>query len=400
MSTKFFLAILAIGVIMGLCAGLLNFGINEIETFAFGHNDEEFHIITEQTTALRRFLSVLAAGAIVTLIRILLIRLKPFLNVASMMDGRNPPFWQNLIHSVLQLVAIALGAPVGSEAAPRELGGLFAAKICRALNIGGDELRLFVACGAGAGLGAAYNVPLAGALFSLEILLKSFDTRAILCAFATSAVATATAEFGASKEIYYTVSNFAPTPQNLLAAALIGLVTGFAAKYFQDGVRLCEKLRIKSFKIALTLPFAFLLTAAIGAYVPEILGNGRSAAQFAFDSASFSPYLLAILLCKAFCILMIFRCGGYGGTLTPSFALGAVLGLCVGFAIGEILPISLSAAGVCGGAAFLAINLNAPLCAFALSAGFCGLNLNSYSVIVFSIVCAVIARNLLTKNLA
>lgn len=161
---------------MGLCAGLLNFGINEIETFAFGHNDEEFHIITEQTTALRRFLSVLAAGVIVTLIRILLIRLKPFLNVASMMDGQNPPFWQNLIHSVLQLVAIALGAPVGSEAAPRELGGLFAAKICRALNIGEDELRLFVACGAGAGLGAAYNVPLAGALFSLEILLKSFDT--------------------------------------------------------------------------------------------------------------------------------------------------------------------------------------------------------------------------------
>ena len=244
MSTKFFLAILAIGVIMGLCAGLLNFGINEIETFAFGHNDEEFHIITEQTTALRRFLSVLAAGAIVTIIRILLIRLKPFLNVASMMDGQNPPFWQNLIHSVLQLAAIAMGAPVGSEAAPRELGGLFAAKICRALNIGGDELRLFVACGAGAGLGAAYNVPLAGALFSLEILLKSFDTRAILCAFATSAVATATAEFGASKEIYYAVSNFAPTPQNLLAAALIGLVTGVAAKYFQDGVRLCEKLRI------------------------------------------------------------------------------------------------------------------------------------------------------------
>ena len=399
MSTKFFLAILAIGVIMGLCAGVLNFGINEIETFAFGHNDEEFHIITEQTTALRRFLSVLAAGAIVTIIRILLIRLKPFLNVASMMEGQNPPFWQNLIHSVLQLAAIALGAPIGSEAAPRELGALFAAKICRALNIGGDELRLFVACGAGAGLGAAYNVPLAGALFSLEILLKSFDTRAILCAFTMSAVATATAEFGASKEIYYAVSNFAPTPQNLLAAALIGFVTGVAAKYFQDGVRLCEKLRIKSLKIVLTLPLAFLLTAAVGAYVPEILGNGRSAAQFAFDSTSFSPYLLAILLCKAFCILMIFRCGGYGGTLTPSFALGAVLGLCIGFAIGEILPISLSAAGVCGGAAFLAINLNAPLCAFALSAGFCGLNINSYSVIVFSIVCAVGIRNLLTRNL-
>ena len=384
---------------MGLCAGVLNFGINEIETFAFGHNDEEFHIITEQTTALRRFLSVLAAGAIVTIIRILLIRLKPFLNVASMMEGQNPPFWQNLIHSVLQLAAIALGAPIGSEAAPRELGALFAAKICRALNIGGDELRLFVACGAGAGLGAAYNVPLAGALFSLEILLKSFDTRAILCAFTMSAVATATAEFGASKEIYYAVSNFAPTPQNLLAAALIGFVTGVAAKYFQDGVRLCEKLRIKSLKIVLTLPLAFLLTAAVGAYVPEILGNGRSAAQFAFDSTSFSPYLLAILLCKAFCILMIFRCGGYGGTLTPSFALGAVLGLCIGFAIGEILPISLSAAGVCGGAAFLAINLNAPLCAFALSAGFCGLNINSYSVIVFSIVCAVGIRNLLTRNL-
>lgn len=67
------------------------------------------------------------------------------------------------------------GLPLGREVAPREMGALGAGMVARKLRLLEDETRTLIACGAGAGLAAVYNVPLAGALFSLEVMLLSFS---------------------------------------------------------------------------------------------------------------------------------------------------------------------------------------------------------------------------------
>ena len=150
-------------------------------------------------------------------------------------------------------------------------------------------------------------------------------------------------------------------------------------------------------KILIFLQLAFAITALAGAFLPEILGNGQAAAQTAFNEQISALYALGLLTVKGVCVLALLKCGAYGGTLTPSFSLGALLGLCLGLTAANFAQVNLSAAALCGAAAFLAINLDAPFTAFALAAGFCDINLSAATAVMLSIACAMGARNLLSK---
>ncbi len=107
--------------------------------------------------------------------------------------------------------------PLGREVAPREMGALGAGMVARKLGLLEDETRTLIACGAGAGLAAVYNVPLAGALFSLEVMLLSFSWEKTLAAIMTSAIAAWTATLGLGDESqYHFVSSTLPHSLSLV----------------------------------------------------------------------------------------------------------------------------------------------------------------------------------------
>ena len=381
---RLFLAVLCVGFAAGAGAAALTEVIHFAEFLAFGRAKGDFGVTPDQASAFRRFAAVLACGAIASIGWYFLHKFKPFLSAGEIIEGKNPSFASNLAHAFLQVFTVGLGAPIGKEVAPRELGALFASKICA-------FFALDAACGAAAGLGAVYNVPFAGAIFALEILLKSFDKRAALAAFGVCAVADFTANFSVPREALYVVSDFKSTPANLALAAFVGIIVGMTAKFYQAGVARAEANRIKDGKILIFLPLAFAVTALAGAILPEILGNGQAAAQTAFSEQISPLYALGLLTVKGVCVLALLKCGAYGGTLTPSFSLGALLGLCLGLTAANFAQVNLSAA------AFLAINLDAPFTAFALAAGFCDINLSAATAVMLSIACAMGARNLLSK---
>ena len=381
---RLFLAVLCVGFAAGAGAAALTEVIHFAEFLAFGRAKGDFGVTPDQASAFRRFAAVLACGAIASIGWYFLHKFKPFLSAGEIIEGKNPSFASNLAHAFLQVFTVGLGAPIGKEVAPRELGALFASKICA-------FFALDAACGAAAGLGAVYNVPFAGAIFALEILLKSFDKRAALAAFGVCAVADFTANFSVPREALYVVSDFKSTPVNLALAAFVGVIVGMTAKFYQAGVARAEANRIKDGKILIFLPLAFAVTALAGAFLPEILGNGQAAAQTAFNEQISALYALGLLTVKGVCVLALLKCGAYGGTLTPSFSLGALLGLCLGLTAANFAQVNLSAA------AFLAINLDAPFTAFALAAGFCDINLSAATAVMLSIACAMGARNLLSK---
>lgn len=387
---RLFLAVLCVGFAAGAGAAALTEVIHFAEFLAFGRTKSDFGVTPDQVSAFRRFAAVLACGAVASIGWYFLHKFKPFLSAGEIIEGKNPSFASNLAHAFLQVFTVGLGTPIGKEVAPRELGALFASKICA-------FFALDAACGAAAGLGAVYNVPFAGAIFALEILLKSFDKRAALAAFGVCAVADFTANFSVPREALYVVSDFKSTPANLALAAFVGIIVGMTAKFYQAGVARAEANRIKDGKILIFLPLAFAVTALAGAFLPEILGNGQAAAQTAFNEQISPLYALGLLTVKGVCVLALLKCGAYGGTLTPSFSLGALLGLCLGLTAANFAQVNLSAAALCGAAAFLAINLDAPFTAFALAAGFCDINLSAATAVMLSIACAIGARNLLSK---
>ena len=92
--------------------------------------------------------------------------------------------------SVLSEVVIGLGASLGREAAPKLMGAVSGELAAQRGGLSVAQRRLLVACGAGAGLSVVYNVPIAGALFTAEVLLGSPSLLVVLPALGCSGLAT------------------------------------------------------------------------------------------------------------------------------------------------------------------------------------------------------------------
>jgi H+/Cl- antiporter ClcA len=119
---------------------------------------------------LRRFLALCSCGAVAGIGWWLLYRFgTPLVSIRrAVQNGGRMPFWSTLTHAILQIVTVGLGSPLGREVAPRELGAALATKLCARANLTPECTRIMIACGAGAGLAAVYNVPLGGTLFTLR----------------------------------------------------------------------------------------------------------------------------------------------------------------------------------------------------------------------------------------
>jgi CIC family chloride channel protein len=121
------------------------------------------------------------------------------------------------------------------------------------------------------------------------------------------------------------------------------------------------------------MPLAFTAVGVASLWLPAILGNGRALGQVAF-AVSFPVVLILVMtLVKTAATLGTIGAGAAGGTLTPSLAIGAGLGLAGGAAWSHLWPgAELPAFALIGAAAFLAVTMRAPLTALLLTMEFTG----------------------------
>jgi H+/Cl- antiporter ClcA len=137
---------------------------------------------------------------------------------------------------LLQIVTVALGSPLGREVAPRELGAVLATWFSSRAGVTAEESRILIACGAGAGLAAVYNVPLTGAVFILEVLLGTAP-RALGPAVITSVVATIVAWIGLGDVPQYLVPPLEISRSRLAWSIVAGPVFGVAAYGFRAVIK-------------------------------------------------------------------------------------------------------------------------------------------------------------------
>ncbi|NEN75266.1 voltage-gated chloride channel protein [Pelistega sp. NLN82] len=386
------LAILATGILAGLGAVALTWLIHGIEYLAFGQSEATKRIITAGTSPERRIIAMFIGSIIVALgWYYLSYKERNIIHIHTIVEGTHqqpPAFFPSVLHTVLQIIAVGCGAPIGREAAPRELGALFAERISHYLHIDAVTRKTIIASGAAAGLAAVYQVPFAGVLFTLEILLGVFSITNACIAIAISVLAVFVAQIGVNAETFYLVTQIEGDIYTTLIAAVVGAIIGIPATYFSLAIQQAEKQRIKGKKILWTLPLAFLITGILAIYFPQILGNGRSAAQIAFWGSSLW-LCIGLLISKALVVWLTLKSGAYGGTLTPSVALGALSGLLIGLLLQTYYPsIDLTAMSLAGAVAFLAVSMHAPLTAFALIIGFTGQEFDAYLPLLAAVTCA------------
>ncbi|MFB7631414.1 chloride channel protein [Streptomyces sp. NPDC056149] len=281
-------------------------------------------------------------------------------------DEGRLPLRRSLGSAVLSMVIVGMGASLGREAAPRLAGAALASRLSDWARIGTAHRRLLAACGAGAGMACVYNVPLGGALLTLEVMLGVVSLRLALPALATSAIATA---------VSWTVLPPGPTyqlPKATLSASLIGFavligpLAGLAAVGWVRMMRIAHEHRPTGWRPLVSPLLVFTAVGALAIPYPQLLGNGKDIVQLTLGTQLTAPVLLALLVLKPIATAGSLGSGASGGLFTPTVATGALLGALAGHGWALAWPGPAAGFTVLGAAAVLAAAMQAPVAATVL----------------------------------
>lgn len=391
-----------VGVATGLVAALLVFMLHGIENLVYGQHEGINPVVTDGTTGLQRFLGITVAGLIAAPAWWAVRRLgRPIRSVEEGMSGTRMPVIETLVNVFLQMATVAAGASVGRENAPREAGAMMASQLAHRLGVDRGTTRLLVAAAAGAGLGAIYHIPLAGAVFAFEILLTTVTVRAVMVVLACSAVATTTAGIVVGDQPLYSTVSLSEGFGNLAVAVTLGIICGIAGMAFRYAASRAEGSAPMGAHVLWALPLAFATVGAMSLYLPEVLGNGRFAATSVLEANPVWTFALALLAAKVVAVLITLRSGAVGGVLTPGFAIGALLGYLVGVVVQPIAPgIPLADFALLGAAAFLSTSMAAPLFALIVTVEFTGQSSEAYLALFLACATAALTGEILRSSLS
>ncbi|WP_204629533.1 chloride channel protein [Dyella mobilis] len=358
----------------GTCLGLL---LHFIQHWAYGYSihkllsAQSFLQGVTASTPERRVLALLVCGCVAGIGWWALQRFaRPLISVNDALKSDDPrtPVLSTVVNATLQIVTVALGSPLGREGAPREVGASFAGWLSHRIGLTPQESRVMVACGAGAGLAAVYNVPLSGTLFTLEVLLGTFATAAAIPALLTAVIASTVAWIGLGNDAQYSVPVFELSDSLMAWSMLIGPLFGFAAYGFSRLERAARSQVPRDWRLLPSCLLAFLLIGLAAIFYPQLLGNGKGPIQLGFNDGVSVQLAATLLVLKVLAILACLRAGAGGGLLTPGMSIGAMLAIVTGSLWNHAFPaVPLSAYAIVGAAAFLAASMRMPITAIVLA---------------------------------
>ena len=256
--------------------------------------------------------------------------------VKGVLMGKMSMNWASVLVAKIAggVLAIGAGMSLGREGPSVQLGA------CAGQGIGhlsqsfhrGLEARNLLVAGAGAGLAAAFNAPLAGVIFGLEELQRTFSAAALLVSITAAVPATAVTGLFFGSSPVFSLGYLLPMPLDMLGwLAGLGLFVGTLGRMFNPSLLWAqdfyERLGLKGMYKPL-LPL--LLAACLGFVLPEILGGGSHLVD-ALAVESYSLAFLCLLFAGKFLFTMLcFGSGVPGGIFLPMLVLGALGGAIFG----------------------------------------------------------------------
>lgn len=250
-------------------------------------------------------------------------------------------FSRAMIRGFMAIVAVGMGAPLGREGALISTGAGFGSWMARRAALPTEQRRMLTACGAAAGIAAAYNVPLGGALFGLEVLLGSFALELLGPIVLSCVTATLVSRILVDSQPAYVIPAYAlSAPRELVNVVLLAPVFGVASalyvKCIEGAAVLTERLSVRWRQV---LPIgAMALTGLVAIALPEVLGNGYHTVNAALLGRIPWQLLLVLPLAKMVATSLCSAAGVPGGLFTPSLFYGALLGGALGSAVEVIWP--------------------------------------------------------------
>ena len=271
-----------------------------------------------------------------------------------------------LLNSLSSLCSIATGGSIGREGPMVQLAAMLGSKIGALARAPVPRLRLMVACGGAAGIAAAYNAPISGALFVSEIVLGSTAMESFGPLVVASVMSNATIHrffgYGPVFDVPHVV--FASNVE-LLFYIVLGVMLGHLAPPFLAFMDFAKasfnRLHLPKY---LTLGLGGLIVGAISVGAPQVWGNGYSVVGGILFGQISGLWLLSVLFAKVAATGATVGSGAVGGIFTPTLFIGCAVGALVGEVLHGAMPhiASVPAAyALIGMGGFLAATTHAPL---------------------------------------
>ena len=365
-AARFWLAVLLTGIGTGIAAAALTRLLEMVQHVMWNGPGTNLLDAAEHTGAWRHILVLLGAGLVTGAGQIILKHLSSGNGIdttaAIWFHAGRMPALRTLGSALLSVVIVGMGVSLGREGAPKQAGAVMANFFSDRGRLSDEQRRLLVACGAGAGMGAAYGVPLGGALFSLEVMRGMLALRYVLPALFASVVATAVSWVALPDAPTYIIPAYSSSFSCVAWALLAGPIAGVVSVGYVRVVTWADRNRPQGWR-RLAAPFLGLgLLGVVSIWFPQLLGNGKDISQLAFTNHVAPALLLMLLVLKPAATVLCMRTGAPGGLFTPSLTVGASLGAVLGHAWSWLWPgVPPGLFAVLGAAAVLAATTQGPI---------------------------------------
>jgi CIC family chloride channel protein len=270
------------------------------------------------------------------------------------------------------VLSIGTGASVGPEDPSVQIGANLGSMFGQIFRMSDERVRALVAAGTASAIAAAFNAPIAGVFFALEIVMGEIGSSAlgmILVAAVTSSVFTQAVSGSqpAFKVPAYAFNSAWELPLYLLLGLLAGPISALYVRLLYKTQDIFSGWHIPGpFKTA----GAGLVVGVVGYFLPQVFGVGYDTIGEVLNKNDLGIWLLVVLLIAKLILTSVSIGGGFfGGVFAPSLFIGATLGGAFGLLSASLFPnleIYPAAFALVGMAAVLAGAVHAPLTAVIL----------------------------------
>ena len=292
---------------------------------------------------------------------------------ASALRGGRMSLKTGLHGAVVNALSLGVGASAGREGPVVHLGATAGAWVAEKLGLPAGGARILLGCGVASAVAAAFNAPLAGTFFALEVVIGHYAIGALAPIVAASVTATAV-----TRAVYGPFPAFTVAPYELgsnlefPAFAILGAVTAIAAIMFMRSVPFVASVHDRlSIPGRLRPMLGGFAVGVIALGFPQVLGVGYGATTSALNMEFGFYFLVALAVAKTAATAITLGSGFGGGVFSPSLFLGAVIGGAFGIVAGGAAPAAIATGGdifagerayaLVGMGAFAAATLGAPI---------------------------------------
>ena len=245
------------------------------------------------------------------------------------------------LKAIASAISIGTGGSVGREGPIIQIGSSLGSMVGQFFRVPSRRLKTLVGCGAAAGIAAAFNAPIAGALFAVEIILMDFAVAQFSPIVISSVMATVISRTFEGDFAAFIVPKYElASPYEIGFYFVLGALGGLAAYLFIKALYFCEDFFDNRLKLPGYVKPAIggLLVGAIALEFPQVMGVGYDSINTALYGNMIWYIAFVLIFMKIIATSITLGSGGSGGIFAPSLFMGAMLGYFFGSFVHQLFP--------------------------------------------------------------